>query len=295
MYHICRFNPKNKRMYKARVLAQPFGSRRSPANWGRVVTFLQFVAGGILHVSTCAFAYDVFCVESRRLEMSGFRAPKQLCELIGFPTSKKKGQPPSAGMFLHGSDVSSRDTHIQVRVREDRKERLNGYILLAIESDSLTPATAINLRGKLGFYPSLLAGELGRGAMGPLIKRQYWRRRSRLSIELRRNLVWRYSPLGNLAPRTAPFGQLRPVGANADAQGHGHVAAVYYVNRRVSPHAHLPGWFRKMAVAVGGGSPIFPYELCAAVLMVYVANEWMDATPTTCVLCVDNLALLRPL
>ena len=58
--HICLAKPANKRLYKARVLVQPFGSRRAPANWGRVVTSLQFVADEILHVATGAFVDDVF-------------------------------------------------------------------------------------------------------------------------------------------------------------------------------------------------------------------------------------------
>ena len=188
--------------------------------------------------------------------MGGFWASKQLCELIGPPTSKKKGQPPSTGMVLLGADVSLRKTHIQAQVREDRQERLKEYILLSIESDSLTPASSIKLRGKLGFYSPLLAGKLGRGMLGPLIKRQYWSRRARLSPELRRNLIRWYSALGNLAPRTAPFEQLRPVGAHTDSQGHGHVSAVYYGNRRVAAHAHLPEWMCAMAVDAEGGSPI---------------------------------------
>ena len=288
--HICLLNPKNKRLYNVCVLVQPFGSRRSPANWGRVVTFLQFAAEEILHVSTGAFVDDVFCSESHRLEMSGFWAFKQLCGLIGFPASKKKDQPPSTGMVLLGADASLRETHIQSQVRGGRLGRLNEYIPLAIESDSLTPASAIKLRGELGFYPSLLEGKLGRGMMGPLIKRQYSSRGGRLSPEPRRNLAWWYSALGKLAPRTAPFEQLRPVGAHTDAQGRGRVSAVYYGNRRAAAHAHLLERLSAMAVDAEGESPIFLYELCAAILLVYIANGWMGATPRTRVLCVDNQA-----
>ena len=50
-----------------------------------------------------------------------------------------------------------------------------------------------------------------------------------------------------------------------------------------------------MAELAEGESPIFLYELCAAILMVYVANEWNDATPRTCVLCVDNQAAVAAL
>ena len=171
--HICFINPANNRPYKALVLVQPFGSRRAPSNWGRVVTFLEFVAGEILHVATGSFVDDVFCVESHRLAMSGFWAFKQLCELIGFPMSLKKDQPPSDGVVLLGADGSLRETHVQAQVREGRKERLSANILLALNSNSLTPAAARKLRGKLGFYSSLLAGDLGRGMMAPpLISRQ---------------------------------------------------------------------------------------------------------------------------
>ena len=96
--------------------------------------------------------------------------------------------------------------------------------------------------------------------------------------------------MGNLAPRTGPFEQLRPVGAHTDAQGYGLVAAVSYGGSRNLTHFHLPEWFCAMAEPAEGESPIFLYELCAAILMVYIANEWADTTPRTCVLRVDNQA-----
>ena len=112
--HIFFINPA----YKARVLVQPFRSRRDPANWGRVVTFLQFAAGELLQVATGAFVDDVFCVEEHRLAMSGFPAFKQLCEIIGAPTSNKKDRPPAAWMVLLGADVVyTTDTYTPVRER----------------------------------------------------------------------------------------------------------------------------------------------------------------------------------
>ena len=50
-----------------------------------------------------------------------------------------------------------------------------------------------------------------------------------------------------------------------------------------------------MAVSAEGESPIFLYEICAAILMVYTANEWCDSTTRTCVLCVDNQAAVAAL
>ena len=100
-----------------RVLAQPFGSRRDPVKWGMVVTFLLFIACGILHITTSAFPGDVFCVGSHRVAMGVFLAFRRPCEIIGFPTSDKKGRPPSVKMVLLGADVSIRDTHIRAEIR----------------------------------------------------------------------------------------------------------------------------------------------------------------------------------
>ena len=41
---VCFINPEDNKPYKARTLVQPFGRRREPANWGRVATFIQFLA-----------------------------------------------------------------------------------------------------------------------------------------------------------------------------------------------------------------------------------------------------------
>ena len=188
--YISFINPNNNKPYKARFLVQPFGSRRAPANWGRVVTFLQFVACELLYVTTGAFADDVFCVESHRIATSGFWAFKQLCEITGFPTSPKKDQPPSTRMVLLGAEVSLHDRHAQAEIRTDRKDRLKEQISRICDSNCLTPAAASKLRGKLGFYSSLLAGKLGRGMMGPLITRQYKQRETKLNPALTRCLTW---------------------------------------------------------------------------------------------------------
>ena len=42
--HVVFANPADNGIYKARVLAQSFGSRSAPKNWGRVITCLQFLA-----------------------------------------------------------------------------------------------------------------------------------------------------------------------------------------------------------------------------------------------------------
>ena len=60
-------NPFNNRPYKSRILAQPFGSRRAPANWDRVATFIQFVALKLLCLAVGALVEDVYCAGNIQL------------------------------------------------------------------------------------------------------------------------------------------------------------------------------------------------------------------------------------
>ena len=61
--HICSAHPVTNKPYTAEILVQPAGSRRDPSNWGRVVTFIQFIARELLTLVVGDFVDDVFCAE----------------------------------------------------------------------------------------------------------------------------------------------------------------------------------------------------------------------------------------
>ena len=98
--NICFLNPVDNRPYKCGIPAQPTGSRRAPANWGRVVAFLQFLARVLLPLAVGAYADCVFFPDGSLIAKSGFWAPKRLPALLGFNTSDRKGQIPSACIRL---------------------------------------------------------------------------------------------------------------------------------------------------------------------------------------------------
>ena len=66
-----------------------------------------------------------------------------------------------------------------------------------------TPAAAKNLRGESVFRAINRRGTRKRHD-GALITRQYQQKGPRMSPELYRNLVWRYTALGDIEPRAAP-------------------------------------------------------------------------------------------
>ena len=81
-----------------------------------------------------------------------------------------------------------------------------------------------------------------------------------------------------------------PVGAHTDAQGYGHIAAVYTGRENTTASLHLPEWLLELVRDSPGESPIFIYELRDALLMACISLERPQQTHQTCVLCVDNMA-----
>ena len=118
-------------------------------------------------------------------------------QLIGFVTSDKKGQKPTTSLLLLGELVAIWASPFTAGAKPERVGKIRGYIAQALSADALTPAAARKLRGELGFRTSLSPGKIGRGATGPLIARQYWKRYRALDGELGRNLLRRYASLGS--------------------------------------------------------------------------------------------------
>ena len=110
---------------------------------------------------------DVFAAEPAAAATSGFWAFKRLARMIGFITSDKKGQPPTTSLPFLGAQVALGTSSVRAAARPERIDKIRGHIAQALQTNSLTPAAASELRGELGFYDPLLAGKIGRGMMGP--------------------------------------------------------------------------------------------------------------------------------
>ena len=93
-------------LYKAKLLAQPYGGRRAQSNWGRVDTFIQFLSLNIFDLVTGSFVDRVLPLGiDWGGAKYGFWAFKKMCLLLGFPTSGTKDQPPCINMHLLGAEL----------------------------------------------------------------------------------------------------------------------------------------------------------------------------------------------
>ena len=69
-----------------------------------------------------------------------------------------KDQDPAGSIALLGAVVSLSSTAICARASDQRITKLRGHIAQALQLNNLTPAAASKLRGRLGYYTSLLMG-----------------------------------------------------------------------------------------------------------------------------------------
>ena len=150
---VCFANPDGNLPYKAQISAQPFGRRRAPSNWGRVVTFIQFLAREILSLTVSAFPGDVYAAEPASAATGGFWPPKRLDRLIGFITPDKKGRPPTTSLLLLGAPVAIGTSSSRAAERPGRVGKIRGHIAQALQTNTLTPAAASKLRRGWDFTP----------------------------------------------------------------------------------------------------------------------------------------------
>ena len=133
----------------------------------------QFLVRKLLTLAISSYVEDIFCCGPPKTCTSGFWAFKALAILSGSPTPAKKDQAAAREVFFLGATAPLDSTSIQACACPARIRKLRGALATALHAIKLPPANASKLRGRLGFYTPLLAGELGNGMMGDLIYRQY--------------------------------------------------------------------------------------------------------------------------
>ena len=274
-------NPEGEVMM-AHLNTQPFGSRRAPANWARVTQFVAFVLRKLYRIWIGVYVDDVFCLEPDSTIVSAQLAIKDLCRILGLQLAPDKEIAPTISAMLLGAEVRLSRGFIHATLPPQKVSAILDEILDILKRNTLTPAHASKLRGKLGFAQSLLFGRFGRAMLKPLAERQYstTRKRAPLTTNLRAALEWWSAALKRPTPRLVPLRPIRPCVVYSDACGEGHLGAVLCSPKEVVTHCHAPLWMHE----AGGG--IYEWEILAALLALCLVCKYTKHTPI--VLFVDN-------
>ena len=220
---ICVFNPQGGQVYAFRVKVLPFGSSRSPANWGGVVKFAQHLLMGELKIVTCCFADDLYTCERIATAMSSFLTARQLTQLLGLQLPPKKDQGHAKQISLLGAELVLGQDSVTITISKRRACNLIEFIRSIIQKQKSPSGLATKLRGKLGFAASLGYGKIGRGTLRPLARRQYSTGVVNIATEIALFLEWRVGFLENTPPGSAPLREEIVAPVHSGTMGFGHI------------------------------------------------------------------------
>ena len=141
---------------------QPFGSRVSPRNWGRVVTLVQRLARALLNLILFCYVDDLFAAEPKETVQSAYDSVKALTEILGLNLSEEKSTRPSSKIDLLGARISIHNSSVVIQQPKEKRDRIKSEIKEHLKSKTLSSGAAATLRGKLGFTQQLCQGRFGK-------------------------------------------------------------------------------------------------------------------------------------
>ena len=210
------------------LTALAFGSRRAPANWGRLVLRLVDIARFHLNLLVLDYVDDVNGVEPAFSAESARKAWIELIDLLGLKLDLDKTSRVAAPEFDSlGVHFTLNDPQGVVEILPSRAASLQADIRLLLEADSLCPGQAARLRGKLGFAVVAAFGRFGRAQMSAIKRRQYAppSKDFKLTKVLRAQLRWWLQRLSCLPPRSIPrHPATKFLVAYSDGEGSGQIA-----------------------------------------------------------------------
>ena len=189
------------------LTALAFGSRRAPANWGRLVLLLMTIVWHHLLLLLLDYVDDINGVEPSFSAESARSAWIQLIDLLGLRLDPDKCSPRASFQFdcLGVHWVLNNPSGI-LQVLHSRVLSLKADIQGILEANLLCPGHAARLRGKLSFAVVAAFGRFGRAQLSSIKRRQYASglKDFRLTQVLRAQLQWWLMRLSSLPPRGVP-------------------------------------------------------------------------------------------
>ena len=281
-------NPKDRKAYFCRMKCQPFGSRVSPRNWGRVVTLIQRLARCLFNIILFCYVDDGFAVEPSKCIDSAYECILFLAKILGFSLAPDKLIPPTAELELLGGLITIKKGLVKVSCPAEKRSKIRTLIKSHLDNRKITSAEAATLRGKLGFTQQLCQGRFGKIKTYEIAKRQYSVKQSnKLRKPLRRELKWWRMMLPRLPERTIA---LRPPKNNvvySDASGGGGVSIGTVIVRFDAKGPRYPA-FSGPAPPWCASENIYVLEILAACMSAVHLTQLRGTGPT--IFFIDNEA-----
>ena len=134
------------------LTALPFGARRAPANWGRLVLLLMTIAWHHFSLLVLDYVDDVNGVEPHFSAESARQTWVELVSLLGLTLDMDKCSSSASTCFDSlGVSWALSSPHALVQILPSRLAGLQDDIQAIIAANWLRPGHAARLRGKLGF------------------------------------------------------------------------------------------------------------------------------------------------
>ena len=181
---------------------QTFGMVAAGTNFAVVGNLVCHVARAAL-VPLQAFRDDFWHVGPACVAGSAHDTVRELLAALGLEWRPEKDTPPAGGGELLGTWVQMDTEPMSIACLERRKIDLTKQIDEVLQADTLTPAGASKMAGRLGFAATALYGRVGRGFLHPLFRHQRGTRKA-IGGRLARALGWWKTALWRMAPRLVP-------------------------------------------------------------------------------------------
>ena len=116
--------PPSGPLLVSRLRAQPFGSARAPANWGRVTALLKWILAKFFGIGLSVFVEDCFIIVPAETCEGAFARINEIIELRGFKLGGKKAHFPSEKILLLWAQVEIDHLGITATVPVERLDAL---------------------------------------------------------------------------------------------------------------------------------------------------------------------------
>ena len=252
---------------------------------GESNSFLRWIAARLCNITLFVYVDDCFAAEPVSKILSAFKSTRELFALFGPDIEEDKGKKPTTNLTLLGAQIRFPPGWIMETFPMNTRPKYASELRAILARNTLGPAEAAKMRGKLGYAQTLLFGRDGRSPLHPFSDRQYETTSSSstsLSKDLDDVIPFWLAQLGGANPRAVCTRPMRPALVYKDAFGEGNLVAITVLDGAVSPHhTHAPPRF------VRGKTGISELELLACALGILAD---MDITPDRpMLLCCDNL------